>query len=365
MLTGCWDVKDLDDYNFVTALGIERKNDKYAVYSEILDVGSVGKKEAGSVSDQKSVWVGKAEGDTVMEAMIQISRTSQQRLMWDHVVVMILSDTMLKEDLTKVLGGIFRFREIRYTPWLFVTRGTVEKIMHNPPFINETPMATLSHRPDEIFKQSSPFIPVRLLSFVRTYQEPGATLLIPSLQIDETSWKNEGKPQSVLTVDGAFAVQQSNAAWLSNDELEGLLRTTQAIRQTPLIIKHGKQAIGTAKLGRPHTKMKVSFSNGRPVYSMSITVKGYIQEMTYDRSEAEIKADIEQEIKSQVVATYKAAIAKQTDIYQFEHYLYRKHNAEWKRLKAQNQNKKLDADSLAKVDVNLQLTHSGIYQLND
>lgn len=362
-LTGCWDTKDLEDYNFVSALGIERVNQKYVVYTEILDVASVGKNESGSTNESKSAWVGKAEGDTVIEAMSKIYKTSQQRLMWDHIVVLILSDTLLKEDMGKILGGVFRFREIRYTPWLFIAKGSIARVLENPPFINESPMATLSHRPDEVFKQWSPFIPIRMLSFSRYYQEPGATLLIPSLRIDEDTWKNEQKPQPVLTVDGAYSVQQTNAVWLSNDQLKGIRWMSPSISRTSVPIKHGEQSIGSVKIGSPHTKIKVTFSNGRPMYTMMIRIKGYIQELTDDGAESQLKADIEQEIKSGVIGTYKEAIAKQADIYQLEHYLYTKHNKEWNQLKSKNQSRP-DADSLAKVDVNVQLTHSGIYQLD-
>lgn len=364
MLTSCWDVKDLEDYNFITALGIEKLENKFVVYTEILDVSSVGKQESGVISEMKAVWVGRAEGRTVMDAMAQIYRTSQQRLMWDHIVTIVLSEDMLREDLRKVLGSIFRFREIRYTPWVYAAHGSIEQIMRNPTFINESPMATLAHQPKELFKQTSYYIPTRMLNVSRYYDEPGASLLIPSLKIAEASWKNDLKRQPVLMVDGAYAVRHSNVAWLPNEQLEGILWSSRSIRRTTIPIMHNGKAIGTARLGSPRSKISVTYANGRPVFRMHISIRGFIQELDEEHNEAELQAYIEKEISKDVFATYKSAIAKQVDIYQFAHYLYTKHNSEWKRLKSQNGAIELDANSLAKVDVDIHLLHSGMYRLD-
>lgn len=46
--TGCWDMKTIQDTNYMTAIGFDFKDGKYIVYGQMLDFASVAKQEGGS-----------------------------------------------------------------------------------------------------------------------------------------------------------------------------------------------------------------------------------------------------------------------------------------------------------------------------
>lgn len=77
LLTGCWDLKAVQDMNIVTALGIDYKKDHYVVYVKLTDFSAVGTKEGSGDSKPASTWVGVGEGPTVLLAINDIYRSAQ------------------------------------------------------------------------------------------------------------------------------------------------------------------------------------------------------------------------------------------------------------------------------------------------
>ena len=48
LLSGCWDNKEVQDINYITALGIDYKDNKYIIYVQMLDFATIAKQESRS-----------------------------------------------------------------------------------------------------------------------------------------------------------------------------------------------------------------------------------------------------------------------------------------------------------------------------
>lgn len=83
MLSGCWNIKEVQDIYYVAALGIDFKEGKYIAYAQLLDFSNVAKLEGARPDKQPPVWIGRGEGFTITEALNQLYKDAQQRLFRD------------------------------------------------------------------------------------------------------------------------------------------------------------------------------------------------------------------------------------------------------------------------------------------
>ena len=80
--SGCWDNKEVQDINYITALGIDYKDNKYIIYVQMLDFATIA--EAKKPNRKAPIWVGRGTGTTLTEALIDLYTSSQRRVSWGH-----------------------------------------------------------------------------------------------------------------------------------------------------------------------------------------------------------------------------------------------------------------------------------------
>ncbi|WP_430103134.1 hypothetical protein [Paenibacillus validus] len=61
-LTGCWSKYEVQNMNYVTAVGIDYADGQYIIYAQLLDFSTVAKLEGQQKSEQPPVWIGRGKG---------------------------------------------------------------------------------------------------------------------------------------------------------------------------------------------------------------------------------------------------------------------------------------------------------------
>ncbi|AZN41191.1 Ger(x)C family spore germination protein [Paenibacillus albus] len=363
-LTGCWDVKTISDYNFVTALGIDYTDGKYKLFAELMDFSVIGKQDQGKASPTQEIWVGKSEGDTVYEALNELYKTNQQSLYWDHLLAIVISDRALKNDFNVYMDAIPRYPQIRYTSWVFGTTEPIDKLFEHSTFINFSPLSNLLHNPKLLHHQLSIIPPVRLYQVLANRNEQGETDLIPALSIDTKAWEDEKKAQQVLYMNGAYALYQGKAPnRFTESQLDGVKWTQSDLFRSVLPIVRKEKKIGMIALTNPGKKIHVAMKNGKPEITLHLSFSGIVEEMVVRSSISDFQAIAEQEISEQVMASYRTGIKKRVDLLDLQQYLYRYHNREWKERSQSGKGFLLTEDSLKNVHVKVKFVHSGMYDM--
>ena len=163
LLSGCWDTKDIQDIQYISAMGIDYQNGQYVIYVQVTSFAGVAKQE-GLEPKPTPVWVAKGRGDTLNEAMNDIYKRSNQYVYWAHVQLIIFSESLLKHGLVNVNDPILRFQQIRETTWLYGTDDSLEKIL----FVNSlfgSSVQTSIFNPKDIYKLRSFVEPIRIQRF--------------------------------------------------------------------------------------------------------------------------------------------------------------------------------------------------------
>lgn len=366
-LTGCWDIKAIQDTNYVTAIGCDYEDGQFVVYAQMLDFANVAKSETGKTNKPASIWSGHEKGSTVIEAMNRLYQTSQQRMFWGQVSSVVFTERALEHGIAEFFDGLIRYREMRYTQWVYGTKEPIDRVFMALPFFNQSPLGSILHHPEDNYRQRSYIRPLRLYRAVSLYREPGTSLLLPSLVIADRIWKEGGeKNDPKLTVDGIYAIyKQKRPVWVPNRELAGLRwldRDTQ--RSNVTLIRNGKPA-ASVSVDDPKASVTPALGkNGLPTFQIRVRSQFVVQELLQNMSAAEINNLTVREIVSEIGRTYDYGKKHGIDLYQLNHHLYRKKFAAWRDL-TQTGRMPLTGLEIDRVQVELTLTHTGMYKLKD
>lgn len=366
LLTACWDIKDLQTVNYITAIGLDYKQGKYIVYAQMMDFTSVAKQETGKPGTPPHMWVGKGIGETVNLAVNELYNTAQQKSLWSHISAIIFTKEFLEQDLTVAADTLFRFREIRYTPWVYGTEDSIEDIFTAPGFFNQTSLATIISEPIELYEQKSFIAPMKLVQLISEGREPDKTVLLPSIYVNRNQWKKNEKDEPKLGVNGVFVLQNfSLQGWLSNSKLTGLRWMEPHTIRSPLTIKQEGKIKSVISLYNPKIDIKPLPGAGedKPLFTVRLRLQGYLIENLDHLTEKELEQDASKHIEKEIRETYAVGLENGEDLYSLEHVLYRKDYPRWKQLHDEKRFR-LSKESLHSIQVDVKITDTGMIRLN-
>lgn len=361
LLTGCWDIKEIQDINYITAIGIDQEDGNFVVYTQMMDFISVAKSDSGKAEKPSQIWTSKTKGKTLDMAINGIYDSSQQRTIWSHISCIIISDNVLKSNVLTKLDTIGRYQEVRMTPWVFGTKDSIEQLMNIPAFFNLSPLNTLAHEPVEEYKQRSYIEPIRYFDFMALMTEPGWTVLLPNLTIDTKTWSRNQKENPKIEVNGVFAISKGVSNGLfTNDKLTGLrwLEADTKRSHIPITNKSGEIA-GVAVLSNPKVSMKLNVVNGMPKYRISVKLSGNVVEALDDMNKTDIELQAAKGVREEILTTFKNGAASKTDLFSLEHVLFRRDTRLWKKIN-QSSAQAIDTSALETVHVEIHLDHAGM-----
>jgi spore germination protein KC len=359
-LTGCWDHKVMQDLAYVTALGIDYEDNQFVVYAHMLDFSTVGKIEAGK--GEGNIWVEKGKGPTVAVAIDDLFNSAQQRTFFGYVMTVVYSrKALLQKDMALTFDAFERYTENRYTPLLYSTLEPIEELFLLRSIIPNDPLMTLLLSPEGNYKQHSILRPIELLEFAALYREPSSTAIIPTLSINRMDWKKTDGKIPVMIMNGAIFVHQGKKPlWLSRDDLLGMRWLEEKTEHTPLTLNDNEGRIKALMICEdPKVQVIPEISpNGDPLYKIHIKVKATVTQLNTSMTKSQLQSEAKAAIQSEIRTTFAAGLKKNVDVYHLEEFMFRKKNADWKKL-TQVQGFPLTAETLDDIQVDVTVSNAG------
>lgn len=359
LLPGCWDIREIQEINYITALGIDFRDGEYMVYAQMLDFSSVAKQESGKQTEQIPIWVGRGTGKSLSEAITDIYTTNQQRLSWGHVTALVLTEPILThEHMNQVFDLTNRSQEIRYTKWVYGTQNRLEELFTTTPFFQLSPLHSLLHEPLESFKQFSFVRPIQFNEFIIRYREKGATVVLPSLHISSANWSENMRQHPLMQLSGAFFIQnQKNKGWMSREDISGIRWLASRSTRAAVEIKNEGESLGSIIFEAPQSAIEVIRRNDNVTYRIKLNVNATVQNVHQQISLQEMNKLAKKALTDEIVQTFRKASRKNIDPYQLSLQLYRKSPKLWKKLHAEG--KDVTSESLQDVEVTIGLRFWG------
>ncbi|WP_028549930.1 Ger(x)C family spore germination protein [Paenibacillus sp. UNC451MF] len=358
-ISGCWDAQNVEKINYITSIGLDYEKPNYIVYAQLMEFSTIAKQESPQGRNKAATWIGKGKGESLNLAMNDLYNTAQKRIIWSHVTTIIIGERALKQWPGGYVDAITRFREIRFTPWVFATKKPITEIMNAPAFFNLSPRETIAHSPAANYKQHSWILPLQYMTFLGDYYEPARTVLLPILSTNPNQWEKNGKPEQKLEWDGAFILSgKKMKGSLNQEDLKGLRWVTGQTLRSPLKVEEDGKLLGVVSLEDPLVHIDVKNPSSHPKYDLQISLQGNVVELFANTPEKQLLAAAEKIIQNEVRATYEKGLPLHADVLQLKYALYLQHYKDWKNLSEEQLD--LDKESLEQIDVQLQLLHSGM-----
>lgn len=364
LLTGCWDNKNVQDLNYVTAFGIDYDKGKYIVYTNSLEFTNVAKQEGTRTPSKTPTWIGRGEGYTLDSAVNDVYAASTLQIIWDHTAVIVFSERALQKDVNKMVDSLLRFSGIRYTSWVYGTKTPITDLFALTIPFNLSPIASMLYSPDDVLKQQTNIPPLQLRKMVTQLNEPGSTVLLPSLSLNNEQWTKDKKTIGQHELNGVFILQKGKyKSWMKQEQLLGLRWMSNQIQKVHIGVGQSTIPDAVLTIKKPKSSVKVSLQDGVPRFNFLIDVQGSVEEITGNTSKEHIVAAAEEKIKNDIQQTFQQGLNRKIDIYSLQNRVYRKYISFWKK----NNNGsllQLTPNSLERIDVHVQIKDSGMNRLN-
>jgi spore germination protein KC len=358
--TGCWDAKEIQSINYATAIGVDYVDNRYVVYLQILDFNSVAKKE-GASPGKASVWVGKGTGVTPNEAVYDLYSSSQQMIFWGNVTAMVLSERVLNKGIEEILDLANRYREIRYTKWMFGTNDSIEHILSVTPFFRHSPLSSILHEPSSTYRQLSLVAPIRMNAFISQFHEP-MTILLPRLSTTKKIWVENEKPHEMLYIKGAYLIDKTLIGPLSESSLRGLRWMNVKTVRSPILIKSGGKQAATLIGTKPKHEIGWGVKRHKLKFHIAIDVEVTVNELLQHMKVSEIERKSAEVIKKEIRKMYLKGLELEADCLNLGHEVFKQNPSVWHAYWDHGKFP-LDESSLDGITVYVSLQNSGKYKL--
>lgn len=166
----------------------------------------------------------------------------------------------------------------------------------------------------------------------------------------------------MLRIDGAFFFTHTQLkGWLHENDLRGIRWIQKKMERSPVRVAKDGKPVAALILLHPKPKITPVVQDGKVSFNLSVRMKGFVNELIEDLPEKEMEAMAAEVVKEEIRSTYKKGVAMQADVYSLDEVLYRDNPKEWHALHDKQQFL-LTEDSLKKIDVTVNLLHSGKYK---
>ncbi|MEK8131311.1 Ger(x)C family spore germination protein [Paenibacillus filicis] len=368
LLTGCWNASDVDDQDYVNAVGIEykEKEKEFWIHIQLISFAKIAKDTSGSTSPSPvPAWIATGKGETLLEAIEQIYNMSERKLYWGHVTSIVLGDGLLRtQNLTEVLETFMRYYALRYTMWTFSTSEDMIQLFSAAPNFEKSRLTMQLHSPDAHYEVISMVEPMRLNRFLQMYSGTRRTALLPCLGLSDKVWSKNDKPLSSMTVNGVHVfAEKRHSGFLALSKLQGLRWLDKhTMRATVSVMEQGKQ-LASIRMQHPKIRILPRYEDGLMRYDIRVTVEGTINELKRFISEKELAEKTSQAIEEEIRRTFVNGIRMGSDLYQLQPHGRPLLMVPWTRQRAEAAAESLTEASLQHVTVKARIVSGGKYKM--
>ncbi|WP_195575182.1 Ger(x)C family spore germination protein [Paenibacillus sp. 1001270B_150601_E10] len=277
-VTGCYDLRELNETGFVTALGVDLgSTNRYRVSVQVVNPSNSagGTFSKGPTSLDTVTY--SAEGDNVFQASRKISKMISRQLHYGHTILVAISEDLArKEGLYNMLDGIERDSEIRSSASIILTKGiSAEKLLRNKAIIDR--ISAMKVKRLTKFSQNllgeNP--DTRLYQVIRTLTSSGRNAMVNGFEIVQT-------PQAPIVVLDSLGVFQEGKLvhWLDSQSSRGVMWVLDKVRSTlvSLDVNGQKNSVGIEPI-RTKANVKAISQQGKPKMQIHIEVDANIGEV--------------------------------------------------------------------------------------
>ena len=319
--SGCYNYKEINDMAIVSSIGIDKdnKNDKYIVSAQIMN----SKESENSEDSQITVYT--KEGDTVHEALRNITLKSPRKLYGNHLSKIVLSEEVAKEGIDNILDTFNRVTEVRNEFIITIVKedkaSDVLKVLTTTESI-PAEYVKLSLKIAD--KTSGLTYATKLDEFISLYLKKGIDPVVPVLKIDKKEKKGTTinnitttNPISKIVIEDLAVTNKGKLeTYLKNEEVIGYNFLRNQIQKMIIPVKcDDENNYASVSILKNKTKSSAEKKDNKYIINFNINSEAIITEYNCrkDLTDEKVIKKLEKDTEKKIKRYIKKSLNKQKE----------------------------------------------------
>lgn len=348
-MSGCWSRREVENLAIVSSIGIDTDNfkgtPKYKITCNIFKPALIGGGGGGGQPSPRilPVWQISALGDTIEDALSNISTRTPRDLFLGHVRLVVFSKGIAKQGIQEMLDYFLRNRDIRLRTWMIVVDGKAEDAQRAIPDLASTIGEQASGITEIAGNAVSKYYSEDVNTFVNALTREGEEPVLGRAELIQPVPPQIGGEQTTtaLAFRGlAVFLNDKLAGWLEDSETKGFLLIIGKSHQGVFPVSMGKgRPTVSLEMNRAKSQIEPEIIDGKLHVMVKIKAEGSLGEEGENKEVATIQGMkeaskiFEQQIKELCMKSVKKAQQYKSDIFGFGAILHRKHPDQWREVK--------------------------------
>lgn len=319
--SGCYNYKEINNMAIVSSIGIDKdnKNDKYIVSAQIMN----SKESENSEDSQITVYT--KEGDTVHEALRNITLKSPRKLYGNHLSKIVLSEEVAKEGIDNILDTFNRVTEVRNEFIITIVKedkaSDVLKVLTTTESI-PAEYVKLSLKIAD--KTSGLTYATKLDEFISLYLKKGIDPVVPVLKIDKKEKKGTTinnitttNPISKIVIEDLAVTNKGKLeTYLKNEEVIGYNFLRNQIQKMIIPVKcDDENNYASISILKNKTKSNATKKDNKYIINFNINSEAIITEYNCkkDLTDEKVIKELEKDTEKKIKRYIKKSLNKQKE----------------------------------------------------
>ena len=319
--SGCYNYKEINDMAIVSSIGIDKdnKNDKYIVSAQIMN----SKESENSEDSQITVYT--KEGDTVHEALRNITLKSPRKLYGNHLSKIVLSEEVAKEGIDNILDTFNRVTEVRNEFIITIVKedkaSDVLKVLTTTESIPAEYVKLSLKIADET---SGLTYATKLDEFISLYLKKGIDPVVPVLKIDKKEKKGTTinnitttNPISKIVIEDLAVTNKGKLeTYLKNEEVIGYNFLRNQIQKMIIPVKcDDENNYASISILKNKTKSNAEKKDNKYIINFNINSEAIITEYNCkkDLTDEKVIKELEKDTEKKIKRYIKKSLNKQKE----------------------------------------------------
>ncbi|HYG58153.1 MAG TPA: Ger(x)C family spore germination protein [Symbiobacteriaceae bacterium] len=316
LLTGCWDLREMNHLALVMAVGVDKAEEpgRLAVTVQIARPAGTGQSPGGGGKQDTAggqVYIATADGDTIFGAIRNLAQFTSRRIMWAHNNVVVIGESLAREDITPVIDFFTRNQELRMRTWVVVASGTdARSIVATHTGMEDIPANSIS----ALFRYAQlpgETVPTDMAMITADFFGSDRNPVIAGIGLRERAVRSTGDPENPQLIE---QVELAGTAILNGTRVvgfvqretgRGLLWLRRQMKNAVLTIPcpQGREGNMAVEIRSPQVRIQSSVEGRVPVMTFHVETEGWLSEqgcLTPNLRESALKAYAEKALAQKI-----------------------------------------------------------------
>ncbi|WP_128706549.1 Ger(x)C family spore germination protein [Acetivibrio mesophilus] len=337
ILSGCIGAREINDLEIVIGMGVDKDENP----ENILLTAQVVKATAGKASenesrgeDSKAFWNVSSRGNSVFDAVRQITHKTGNRLFISHNQAVIFGKDIAKEGLQEYIDFFLRAHEMRPTALILIAEDRASDVLNAKPETEKFPAVNIA-KLIKTYGFTSNFYKVNMEDFASCLLNPTKAQLVPLVSIIQ-----DGEYKDVYVSGMVVFKKGKMVSKLTHDDVRGLLWILGKVKSGVIIVPSpNEQGKAVLEIIKAKSKVTPEIKDGKIVMHIKIREESSLSEQTTSENLAtneafeKIQEASAEVIRKEAMAAFNKSVELNADIFGFGEMLHKKYSKEWKTLK--------------------------------